>query len=78
MEIRNCIPNEHIIMKNMILNSEYMVSTKGMESHTEIMNDFNYQWLTIGNTFDNRENEIKVTGNCEVILEWRVPRKAVI
>ena len=49
-----------------------------MESHTEIMNDFNYQWLTIGNTFDNRENEIKVTGNCEVILEWRVPRKAVI
>ncbi|MCI8793102.1 MAG: hypothetical protein HFG38_09935 [Eubacterium sp.] len=78
MEIRNCIPNEHIIMKNMILNSEYIGFKKSSENHAGIMDDFNYQWLTIGNTLDNRENEIKVTGNCEVILEWRVPRKAVV
>ena len=68
-------------MNDMKIKSSECVKNKDGEydgSHVTLFDDFNYQWFTLGNTFNNRENEIKVTGNCDIILNWRVPRKAVI
>lgn len=79
--ISNCVPDEHIFMNDRKIKSSECVKNNDGDytgNHITIFDDFNYHWLTIGNTFDNRENEIKVTGNCDVVLNWRVPRKAVI
>lgn len=81
LTISNCVPGEHITMNEMKIKSSECLKNNDdnyIGNHTTIFNDFNYKWFTLGNTFDNRENEIKVTGNCDVILNWRVPRKAVI
>ncbi|MCH5265811.1 MAG: hypothetical protein J1F02_07915 [Lachnospiraceae bacterium] len=73
MLIKNCVANEHIMIRDrMIESSEYT------DKHSTLSDDFNWKWLSIGNTFDNRVNEITVTGNCNIDLYWRVPRKAVI
>lgn len=80
--IKNCVPGEVIFMENMKIKSSECKESKDKRgydgNHTTLFNDFNYQWLTIGNTFNNRENVIIVTGNCDVTLNWCVPRKAVI
>lgn len=47
-------------------------------SHNTFFNDFNWKWFSIGNTFENRVNKIIVTGNCDIQLSWRAPRKAVV
>ena len=82
MEIINCIPDEEITIKNMSISSsewKFLEKSGCYEGrHTTLFSDFNYDWLTIGNIFENRDNEITVTGNCIVIMNWRVPRKAVI
>lgn len=82
MEIRNCVPGETITIHDMKINSSECIPDNEKNEytgeHSMLYNDFNYDWLTIGNTFDNRENEITVTGICDVILDWRVPRKAVL
>ena len=73
MLIKNCIVNEQITCRNMKIESSEYTS-----NHTTLFDDFNWKWFSIGNTFDNRVNEIKVTGNCDIELSWRVPRKAVV
>lgn len=82
MVIRNCKPGEVITIRDMrISSSEWRFSEEENRyegGHKTLFNDFNYDWLTIGNTFRNRENKITVTGNCVVKMSWRVPRKAVI
>lgn len=71
--IKNCVAGEHITMDRMII-----TSSKQETDHKTLYNDFNWDWFTIGNTFNDRINPITVTGNCDVILSWRVPRKAII
>ena len=82
MQIDHCVPGESITIKNRQIFSSECIAVpdqhKYTGDHTTLYDDFNYQWFTIGNTFDNRENEITVTGNCTVTMNWRVPRKAVI
>lgn len=71
--IKNCVAGEHITMNQMLItSSEYETN------HTTLHNDFNWDWFTIGNTFNDRVNPITVTGDCDVVLHWRVPRKAVV
>ena len=70
-KIKNCMPNEIIIMKNRKIESSNT-------EHKTLYDDFNWKWFTIGNTFTNRINEITVNGNCDIVMKWRVPRKAVI
>lgn len=73
-QIKNCEPGETIVMENRKLSSSHY----DIEGHKTLYDDFNWHWFTIGNTFNNRENEITVTGDCDITMEWRVPRKAVI
>ncbi|MCM1500116.1 MAG: hypothetical protein NC124_16760 [Clostridium sp.] len=79
--IRNCTAGEHIVMDNMkIESSERRPGGQNVYdgNHVTLLDDFNFQWFTLGNTFNNRENEIIVTGDCDILLNWRVPRKAVV
>lgn len=82
MKIKKCIKNERIAIYDRIIESTECYKTSENEdykgNHPTFFKDFNYNWITIGNTFDNRVNEIIVTGNCNIELSWRVPRKAVI
>lgn len=73
-QIKNCNPGEIITMENRKISSSHFDT----EEHKTLYDDFNWRWFTIGNTFENRENEITVTGNCDITMKWRVPRKAVI
>lgn len=72
-KIKNCVASEHITMDRMLI-----TSSKYESDHKTLHNDFNWDWFTIGNTFNNRVNPITITGDCDVVLSWRVPRKAVI
>lgn len=80
--IKNCLKNEKIVMSDMKLSSsECEPSSDGkgyIGNHLTLFDDFNWKWFTIGNTFHDRINEITVTGDCEIHLSWRAPRKAVI
>lgn len=82
MKINNCITDEQITIQDMKIKSSecYEVSegTGYDGDHLTFFDDFNWKWLSIGNTFDNRVNEITITGNCNIELNWRVPRKAVV
>lgn len=73
-QIKNCEPNEVITISEGVIKSQKY----GEESHIALSDDFNWKWFSIENTFQSRENEITVIGNCDVIINWRVPRKAVI
>lgn len=70
--IKNCIAGENIVMDNMIITSSKY------ENHKTLYDDFNWNWFEIGNTFTNRSNPVTVTGNCDIALTWRCPRKAVV
>ena len=82
--ILNCMNGERIILssENKIASSSECVSSDEgigyVGSHTTFLDDFNWEWFAIGNTFNNRVNEITTTGNCDINLYWRVPRKAVV
>ncbi len=82
MKINNCIAGEEITIQDMKIKSSecYKASdNKGYAgNHLTFFDDFNWKWFSIGNTFENRINEITVTGNCTVNMNWRVPRKAVV
>ena len=82
MLIRNCVANEQIDIRDKIITSsecyESSVGTGYAGNHSTLYDDFNWKWFAIGNTFNNRVNEITVNGNCDIKLSWRVPRKAVV
>ena len=82
--ILNCMNGERIILSSenkIASSSECVPSDEGIGyvgRHTTFLDDFNWEWFAIGNTFNNRVNEITTTGNCDINLYWRVPRKAVV
>lgn len=79
MVINNCLLNEHIIIDDMkITSSECAPNDTGYGytgKHKTFFDDFNWEWFTIGNTMRNTLNKITAS-NCDVVMNWRVPRKA--
>ena len=84
MKIKNCVAGEKIFIHDRkIESSECQETPIGLQGeHPTLCKDFNWKWFSIGfsigNTGDKRVNEITVTGNCDIQLSWREPRKAVI
>lgn len=84
MEIKNCVAGEVILIHDRKIESSECYETPiGFEGkHSTLCKDFNWNWLSIGfsigNTCDERGNELTVTGNCDIQLSWREPRKAVL
>lgn len=86
--ILNCKKGEQILLsEDKIASSSECIPTEHTSpeqdggysgTHSTFFNDFNWEWFAIGNTWNNRVNEITVTGNCDVQLSWRAPRKAVV
>ena len=58
-EIKNCSNGEQII-----LSGETLIITSSYDAH-DIANDFNYDYFSFGNTFDNRENHISSSLKCK-------------
>ena len=89
-KIRNCVEGEQIIISNFSIESDECVPDDTgatydyIGRHKTLYDDFNYVWLPITNYFtpnntrDSRVNEIEVTGNCRITLNWYSPRKAVV
>lgn len=65
MEIKNCSVGEKITVLG-----ERQIILSSLSSHT-ISEDFNYEFLKIGNTLDSRENEIEVSAPCEITITYR-------
>ena len=81
--IPNCVDGEKIILSDYKIASSsecvpYIESVGYYGKHLTFLDDFNWKWFSIGNTFNNRVNEITVKGNCDINLCWRAPRKAVV
>lgn len=64
MQIKNCVQGETI---NVYGGTQ--IITTSLSSH-KIWNDFNYEFLTIGNTYSNRKNEIKVSIPCTIKIQY--------
>ena len=62
--IANCTANEVINIKG----SEKII-TSSLAAH-DIYNDFNYDFLKIGNTINNNINTIQCTGACELTISY--------
>lgn len=89
-KIRNCVEGERITISNFSIESDECIPDDTGKTydyigrHKTLYDDFNYTWLPITNYFtpnntrDSRVNEIEVTGNCRIILNWYSPRKAVV
>ena len=82
-KIKNCSNGELITLgENMIVHSSEcepnIIGVGYSGKHKTFFDDFNWNWFSIGNTFDNRINTISVTGSCDIYMTWRYPRKAVV
>lgn len=62
--IKNCKAGETITV-----NGETQIVTSSLSSHA-IYDDFNYDFLRIGNTFHNRENVITVSMACHLKISY--------
>lgn len=83
LRIQNCMKDETIsLTSQMTLSSDECIPVENgtgfTGKHSTFFDDFNYQWFTIANTFNENENPIVVMGNCKVEMKWRYPRKAVV
>lgn len=64
MQIKNCSSGEVITV-----DGENFIISSSIASH-DIWDDFNYEFLTIGNTKNNTRNNISSSLACEVILQY--------
>lgn len=71
-EIKNCSNGETITMKNMIIESSSNVH------QATIMNDFNFQFVKIANSYSNRVNRLTFSLPCSVILKYTPTMKVGI
>ena len=65
MQIKNVSNGEIITIKG----EEQMIESS-LASHTSLPNDFNYEFLTIGNTFEDRKNPITVSIPCTIVISY--------
>lgn len=64
MVINNCSAGELITV-----NGDTMVVTTSLDSH-KIYKDFNFEYMIIANTYNNRLNEITVSLPCEITFSY--------
>lgn len=64
--IKNCIYGETITING----DMKIISTDSAEHRETIANDFNYEFVTIGNTIDNRFNRFIASIPCEVTISY--------
>lgn len=63
-KLKNCTAGEVIR-----INGDTMVVTSSLNSH-KIYKDFNFEYFMIGNTFNNRLNEISVSLPCDIEITY--------
>lgn len=67
-EIKGCIQNEVITINGF---TQEIISN--IRNHTQLFNAFNYVYLTLGNKFNDRKNNLTFTGiNATVTIEYRI------
>lgn len=71
-EIKNCISGEVISMNNLI------IATSSPDHKNTIMNDFNYNFPTICNTFSSKNNTFKFSLPCDVEIIYSPIKKVGI
>lgn len=65
MIIDNCVANE-----NIIINSKTLAISTNIPEH-KILNDFNFEFLTIGNKYNDRKNVISVNNiPCNITISY--------
>jgi len=64
-KIEHCTKDEVITQ-----HGDVMLLTSSNERH-DIANDFNYEWMALENTFDERENVITASLPCDVTVRYR-------
>ena len=64
LRINNCVSGERIE-----INGDTMIINSSNSSH-KILDDFNYEFLRIGNTFTNRENLISASLKCRLEISY--------
>lgn len=75
LSIANSFDNSIVLIKNcsageeIIFHGDSLVITTSYASH-DICNDFNYEFLKIGNSIDNRYNKITVSIPCELEIRY--------
>ena len=72
MEIKNCVADEVIYING----SVHTISSS--ETFHDIANDFNYDFLKIGNTLNDRSNVIRVSQPCNIVMEYTPIIKGVL
>ena len=65
MTIKNCSANEVITV-----NGDAMTISSSSSTH-DIANDFNYDFFKLQNTYDEKENEVTVNLDCEVVIRYK-------
>lgn len=65
MEIKNCKKGEVITV-----DGDGMFISTSLVSHSKINNDFNYNFLRIGNSYKNRDNHLTVSIPCKIELRY--------
>jgi len=65
MRIENCTSGEKFTIKG-----EEQIIASSLATH-KVFNDFNYVFLTIGNTFDNQDNIITFSLPCTVTIKYK-------
>lgn len=66
MQVKN-VSNGEIIT----VNGEEQIIESNLASHASLPNDFNYEFLTVGNTFEDRKNPITVSIPCTVVISYQ-------
>lgn len=69
MEIKECKNGELIT-----IDGEHKIMSTSDINH-KLYNTFNWKYFRIANSFDNRDNKITLSLNCEISMKWREIRK---
>lgn len=67
--VKNCVSNEVLTFTNM------QISTSNDEHAETIMNDFNYKFPMICNSYADRKNVYQFSLPCDVVIEYKSIRK---
>lgn len=71
--VKNCASGE--IVK---LDCENKIIVTSNEQHTTLFNDFNYNWISLINTWDQNHNVFCVSIPCDIKIKYELIRKAGI
>lgn len=70
--IKNCVEGEVITMADMIIESS------DSDHNSNIMNDFNFNFVRLSNTFKDRKNVLTFSLPCSVVIKYTPLRKVGI